>query len=462
MVSKLTTSRRDFIRLLGGALGGVILAPLAGCGGGGNTRDGRRLTDSPLPTGYQFFPIIDVGQTPITPGIMINDNAEILLYSVDQASAGDAVGSVLELTMDFSGSTPAIVNMRPIVSIGDTLADGRRVDRIGVADTNSKGNFIVVVDTYAPDLDSGTVENVSGVYMEQGKAGLESLVGFRDSIPGIGRYGGSFGDISLNDNNDALLVSHFTLDDAVQSQQGLIHLPKADPLEAEVALQTGDLIPQSNGIIRSFGLTDMNTAGQYVVQVYGDAVGSGESVLQPSALLQGEVGTVNPMTLLCASASLDPADPEVVGESVFGPRISDSNVSAYVHHTSADFHSLSGRTDTVSKIITEVGATSPLSSAVQGLSAPVLGQDGLIYQLIYTDIGRNGPGVELIVSNGAENRTLLANKDITYQGLPLINILHGFHTKQVDAIGRIVFMAEFGDGIENGANTQALVIGIPV
>ncbi len=462
MESKLKTSRRDFIRLLGGALGGVILAPLAGCGGGGNTPSGQRLTDSPLPIGYQFFPIIDISQAPITPGIMINDNAEILIYSVDQASAGDAIGSVLELTMDFSGHAPAIVNIRPIVSIGDTLDDLRRVDRIGIADTNSKGNFIVVVDTYSPALDGGTVENVSGVYLEQGKAGLKPLVGFRDSIPGIGRYGGSFGDISLNDNDDVVLISHFTLNDEVQSQQGLIHLPNADPRQAEVILQTGDLIPQSNGIIRAFGLTDMNAVGLCAVQVYGDAVGSGESVLQPSALLHGEVGTTSPMTLLCASDLFDQADPEVVGESVLGPRVSAGDVTAYVHHTSSDFHGLSGRTDTVSKIVTEVGATSPLSSTVQGLSAPVLGQDGLIYQLIYTDTGQTGPGVELIVSNGAENRTLLANKDITYQGLPLINILHGFHTKQVDAMGRIVFMAEFGDGIENGPNTQALVVGIPV
>jgi len=271
-----STSRREFIRLLGGALGGVTLAPLAGCGGdddNDNTPPGpapmtERLTETPLPSAYQFFPILDVNQTPITPGIMINDQSRILLYSIAETPAGAATGSVLELSMDFSAATPAITSMRPIVSIGDTLADGRRVDRIGVADTNNQGDFVVVIDTYASALDEGTADNISAVYRERNQSGLQALLGFRDDIPGIGKYGGAFGDLALNDNGDVLLVSHFTGHDTVQGQQGLIHLPNLNPQQANMVLQTGDLIPQSSGIIRAFGLTDLNSNGQCLVAAY--------------------------------------------------------------------------------------------------------------------------------------------------------------------------------------------------
>jgi hypothetical protein len=149
--------------------------------------------------------------------------------------------------------------------------------------------------------------------------------------------------------------------------------------------------------------------------------------------------------LAAASRLLLDAPTRVRGECIYGPRIGEGDTACTVHrNNTVQVLTLNGRP------VTRSNERSPLGAVIQGVSAPVVAPDGLVYYLLITRVG-----LELCMSNGVEERTILARGD-RIEGLPVDAILHAFHSDQADAAGRIVFSVEFEGG------QTSIVLGLPV
>lgn len=445
-------NRRDFIKLMGGALGGVALAS---CG----SRSSDEAQIAPIPNGYAFYKVVSSGISlpgghtlGAIPGtVMLNDRNEIYFYGMDETETN----GYYELTIDYGGSRPKVETMRKVVREGDALNNSKTVSQITVGDTNSRGSFAAVLHTD---------DNLPGLYLEREKSGFEPVVSFRTPLPGGGgTFGGSFGDVDLHHNDDILLVSHFAPSDSAQGHQGVIHLPGGEVNQSgAIVASTRDFIPDSEGLITGVGLVDMHDNGNYVVQAYGSVPGQTQKSAQKlggtmdavaaSLLISGNVKkssskvlkTYSPtLKILQKSSSLAGAS---VGEIMYGPRIGASNNAAYVSHVNETHQVLNYS----GKQVVAVGSVTPLGATIGSLSAPVVGGDGLLYYQAATN-----QGFELMVYNGPEIRTILSNDDVV-DGSVLKSFFSGFMPDQVDSSGRIVLTGDFADG------STSIIIGIPI
>jgi hypothetical protein len=463
------TNRRDFLSLVGVALGGVVLTRGSAYGFDGG-RWGGSGGGSSLPNGYHFYRILTVNGTGsplgriarLDGGVMMNDHSEILFH----ARNTDGRYGIYELTMDYSGRAPVVAGMRTVVEEGDTLPDGRKVGKIARGDTNANGNFAAVIET---------TKDTPGVYVEKNKGGLQPLARFLDPIPaGGGSFGGSFGDLDLHDNDDLLLVGRFSGNDR-QNYQGLFHLPGSQSSDTgELLIRTGQLVPQTGAVLTAIGLIGLHNGGNYVAQMYGmipnrvsrprrsgpttDAVGVQQTVSQPTALFHGVLGSdVSQGTLLSASRRLPGTPAQVRGETIYGPRVRGNSVAHTTHLSNT-----SQRLTFNGHVIAQTGGFSPLKQQIAGVSTSVMGPNGLLYYLLITQ-----QGLELCVSNGRSSRTMLARGDVI-GGMRVDPIMHAFHSDQADSAGRIAFTVEFNTGPPapwaSGLNTghRAIVVGIPV
>jgi len=386
--------------------------------------------------------------------VMINDHSQIVFHA--QNTSGGF--GMYELTMDYSGDAPVVAGVRTIVQQGDALPGGRTVDSIRRGVSNAEGSFAAVIQT----------EETPSVYLQRKNEPFEPIIEFLDPAPnGRGQYGAAFGDIDLHDDDDLLVVSHF-IDNDEDAEIGLFHLPGAkDSDQGELILQTGDLIPQSETPIVNIGLVDLDDEGQYVAQLEGhiprrkgranppsngpkgpsvprgNGKGKHESV---SALVRGNVrASVAHASTIAASRRMVRAAAPMRGDCIFGPRVGDGDSACTIHRTDKiQVLTLNDRP------ITRSNARSPLGALIRGISAPVLGANGIVFYLLITQVG-----LELCMSNGQEERTILARGD-RIEGLPVNVILHAFHSDQADDQGRIVFTVEF-EGRPN-----SLIVGIPV
>jgi hypothetical protein len=266
-----------------------------------------------------------------------------------------------------------------------------------------------------------------------------------------------------------MVVSHF-IDQEEDAEIGLFHLPGTeDSDKGSLILQTGDLIPQTDTPIVNFGLVDIDDDGEYVAQVEGDvpnrkgrlprrpgpdtAEGDAEPIRRGSrrrppstALVRGNVrAQAGRSTVAAASRRMVEAEAPVRGECIFGPRVSDEDTACTIHRNDkVQVLTLNGRP------IARSDHHSPLGDRIRAVSAPVLSPDGVVFFVLVT-----GDGIELCMSNGLREQTILSRGD-RIEGLPVNTILHAFHSQQADKAGRIVFTAEY-EGRPN-----AIVVGIPV
>lgn len=446
--------RRDFMKVLGGALGAVTLTTSCGSSGGGTVQS----TVTPIPNGYRFFKIISSGAA--LPGgntlsgipgtVMLNDAHEVHFYGLDQTTAN----GFYELRMDFGGSRPTVTQLpRKVVREGDVLKDKKEVSRINMGDVNNQGSFAAVLQTN---------DNLPGLYLERQKQGFEPVAGYQTALPGGGgTFGGIFGDVDIHSNDDILLVSHFAPGGSAQGRQGLFYLSGGEVNQrGSMVASTGDPIPESDGFLTGIGLVDMHDQGNYVMQAYGgdllQVVNPSSGVINataPSLLLSGKVGSASSKILHGSSSPLKVgkklaalAGSFPVGEIKNGPRIGASNNPAFVINQTDTSQQLyySG------KQVISSGDTSPLGAPIVSLSAPVVGSNGLLY---YQAVTNNG--IELMVYNGVELKTVLSNGD-NVDGSALASFFFGFMTDQVDSSGRIVLTGDFADG------STSLIIGLPI
>jgi hypothetical protein len=464
--------RRDLIKLLGAALGGVSLST---CGESETT--GPAYGPPQLPNGFRFFPVFDSGDS--LPGgtpfghfrldAAIDDQDEIYFGCVDSSHAP----ALYALRMDYAGRAPNVVSVRKVVGVGDVLAGGRTVLGVDHYDVNAEGGIAVVLTFAHPSAADGGPGTMKEVWLDLTKSGLERAL-YEGSVTSDGhRLGGMFGDIDIHDGHHILLTAWYLHvnpqagqprppdapdDDVIR--QGLFLLPEGDPAQAQLELHNDQLVAP-NGGTATIGLIDMDDGLRYVLQANPSRVGTakpapadvGPTPAGGGFLVQGRVGARGRGLARLSRAAASPAgladlvSSAPVGDAVFGPRMGPDQLTAYVLHVSETATALYYQ----GLEVIHSGAQSPRGSTVGTIMPPVFGTNGEIYYVLMTRDGH-----ELCVANGDEQRTLLARGDRLSNDARRVNsIMLGHTTDAVDGEGRIVFVTVFDD------QTAAVTVGIP-
>lgn len=457
LVARFDATRRDFLKLMSASLGCALLTSCGGSGGGtasggGGAVVGASTPGPPLPNGYRFIPIYTPGQlglnvATLTPQVVIDESNHVFFF----ARAADSSFSLTELTLDYTLSTPAVVDYRVVMAEGLVTSDGRIVSQLVSADVDESGNLAAVVNY---DISQGPAgQGPASVFVDQGQ-GLEMIVDYGTDIPGnMGSYGGDFGDVDYQ-NGDVLLVARYGGDGS--TGQGVFYLPGATNNAAQMVLNSGQEVPGADGNIENIGLIDLDDQGEYVVQAFGSSpynvpTATGSSV-RGSVILHANVNSpISQARLLAASPSLQltrsTADTTTsVGESFFGPRIAGPNITSHITEDASGNVTLYRN----GVAIAGSGLTSPGGSLIQGVLSAVINGSGLAFYEVVTDAG-----IEVCVSNGLSAATILSRGAVIGSST-VDTVILGFHTTQVDDNGRLVCYVQMANGQE------AVLLGIPV
>jgi len=446
-------SRREFIKMSGLALGGVILSSCSGS---------SSPSSRPMPNGFQFYRLINVGDA-LPGGVTIVDlPGSAMISSVNTVffHAKDSAGAIgcYELSVDYGGLIPAVTGIRKMVRDGDVLPDGQTVAKVSGGDINKAGSYASVLRL---NDDNGNGSN-SGLYLANTQSSMQKVVGYQDASPGVdGFIAQHMGDVDLHDNNDMLFTAHFGNQQNGRPQAGLFHVPGGVVgSNSSLIASSEDLVPNADGIVKSFGLLDRNDGGNFVTQAVVQlnattaAKKSSAAVRQPmraTVLFAGNVYKPRARTLLAGSSSMSvsKAVQPVTGEVIMGPRLGTTNNAAHVVHTSDDDMTLYYEG---ARVISS-GGLSPRGNVIWSISPAVVGDDGLIYFSLFTDAG-----VELCIYNGIIMETVLGSGDIMpYDNYnTMLRFIFGAMNMQVDTHGRIILIGDYSN------QTSAVVVGLPV
>lgn len=512
-------SRREFLKKLGTALGGVALT------GGGAVAP--LFGQTPLPSGYNFYLVMKAGdgrqygQT-INPvgglgaGVMIgtfdaegkpqNDVIYFHGTTTERAHAGSPQ-ALFRAPIDYSSGQPKLAGIFVEVAEGDSLAkvDGVPSDQLplvvgtlGIGSANSKAFYattITVGDYGAADNVNYSVplKSAPGVYLLDPVYGWSKIARLGDPSPDGAQYGGFFGDVHLNEDNTVEIVAATTNPPPppgvgaaadrsrvpwTTATHALIHVSPGSPGNSYIILKTGDRLPGTAAVVQSIGLIDAIHGELFVAQVNARRLDI-LNALPATAVVRGRLspgGAAGPsgLELLTGSHGLFangvPTHPDtLVGESFFGPRIGFDGLTAIVTHASRsvpsggalDLQRLStwGRRGR-DLIFTAGDVTAGTASAVGG---PVVSPTtGLTYVIRVLEDG----STELVVFNQSQEEKVVLRSGDKVQGLPITEMLHGYHPAQVDPAGRLAFAAEFLTDTNNpqadSSVVSCLVIGIPI
>ncbi len=520
-------TRRDFLNTMGTALGGVALTMHGG--GAASPALGvsqGRLGTGAIPNGYNFYRVFTAntgatlpfnpgGTNPvldITPAVFMGTDPSLggIFYiyfhgrQTSQANAAEP-DTLFLLNMDYTKTPPGPSFLLTLVAQGQSLGSGLItgvpigqlplvVSRIGTGDSNSFGHYATTLS--ARDTNATvSLKSAPGVYLFDASSGVwHKTARFGDAAPDGSNYGGIFGDVAIDDNDNVTFIAATTQGGSgslgTKPRKGgppevvapggvhkLIHLPRHKRHGGQVLLRSGDLIPGTTAIIRSFGFVDVASYGQFVVQI-GATPATGNDRRAGTALVRGEVGQPpDTYQLLAASPQLVPPallGQVALGDTYLGPRIGANGYVAYVNHMTSHHHRL---------ILAEAGAggyrvlrTIGEASSLLGdslrrlgaLGAPVVAPTSLTGQsggIIYTtELLSDGSSV-LTISDGTVTNVLLKSGDLV-QGKQITEILQGYHPRQADTAGRIAFVAEFlkdasGDPTDPNNIETSIVVGIP-
>jgi hypothetical protein len=493
-------SRRDFVKKLGVALGGVSIL------GHGAAR-GRAL--GTIPNGYTFYRVLHAnagGKFGIFPNQLGNITGSVMMAS---APDNDGIGYVyvhgtvnpqfgapahglFSVGIHFGVTPPVVVRVLPLAIEGVPLpVDGNTITpgHIGTGASNALGEYVT---TILPNEPSGTiaVQNSPGVYLFRPGSNLPGewsrIIGFADPVPDGSFYGGDFGDVALDNDQNLLLAAATTQSPAARvsgfsGSQALIATSLNRVSSGRVVLQTGDLLPHASAAIESIGLIDLaanhNFAAQVTAKQLNPAVtrsGTALIVGNTHAASEGQKLVAASTELL--SAQLASERNIFSGQTFFGPRVDPREDVAFVTHVGS-FQGSIGSNDVEMLGYYSRGAARSLRQTlamgsddeVIGLGAPCIDSTGLTYG---TELLGDG-STRLFISDGDRSQVVLRS-EMPVSGipatdppgkLPISEILFGQHSTQVDASGRLAFTAEFlrdPKGPLAASNViTALVIGIP-
>ena len=496
-------TRRDFVKTLSGALGGISLL-------GHGARRGHALGS--IPNSYTFYRILyanELGTFGSTQNQLGNITGSVMLASPLSGTGigyvyvhgtrhprfGSESAGIFEVAINFSHVPPVVMRVSLMaVEGGRFLTDSGGffvVGHIGTGACNALGDYVTTIEPAEPN---GTIDvaNSPGVYLFRpsgnGHGTWSRIIGFGDPVPdGSSLYGGDFGDVALDNDENLLLAAATTQTpgDTVSGfagSQALIATSLSATSSGRVVLQTGDMLPFGSAVVESVGLIDLAINRAFAAQISARSV-------DPTVTRSGTALIVGNTQAAPGQQGIVAASPEVMspglasqrnitsGQTFFGPRVDLRQNVAFVTHDSTFESSLgSNAVETLgyysrgSAHQLEQTQISDSSEQVIALGAPCIDSSGLMYG---TEMVGDGSS-RLYISDGVNSQVVLESRDDNVRAIPgrpfnrvlrLSEILFGQHSTQVDAFGRLVFTGEFlldPSGPLVPANVvTALVIGIP-
>ncbi|MBV9226614.1 MAG: twin-arginine translocation signal domain-containing protein [Acidobacteriaceae bacterium] len=380
-------SRRDFLGKLGAALGGAALA-------GGGSIIGR--AQGVIPNGYQFYPILIANDNAPYPGGWAHNPVGELTAAVMLGSAvatgkpgfnvvyfhgtttadpnlkpyipNPPTTALFLLGMDYTQPKPALTSLGLLTFQGDTLTYiagvpssqlPLAVTRLGTGACNSLGHYATTIFSQSTG-NTVSIKNAPGVYLYDPQLNLWTKVArFGDPIQGGGAYGADFGDVAIDDDDNVTIVAAKTDDKTSLSttsqapgrrnsqalgfagSKALIHHPRDRSITPFVLAQTGDMLPETNAVIRDFGLIDVAQDGSFVAQVSAhrldvSAARPGTAIVTGSVKGRRGPNGLEGLRLLAASPRLltlrQRRQGIQLGECILGPRIASENLIGLVTH----------------------------------------------------------------------------------------------------------------------------------
>jgi hypothetical protein len=403
----------------------------------------RSAPAAPLPQAYVFSELLSTGAAlpgggalSFLPGPVAVSDAGPLLFM-----AKDSLGAMGVYRLD-----PETGELAKVLRGGDLLPDGNTAHRIATFDTNHRGSAAVIA--------SSAEEGLFSVHLSQDGGPLRQVAALGGPVGDTGHsWGGEFVDLVLHQNDDLLLVAHYTSEGSDAGRVGLFHLPGGSAGGAELLMTTPSLVHGSDGQVEDLGLTHLNDE-QYVIQAVAvsQTVVSSSAGGQPSraVLASGSVrdSRASGFATLAWPQYPRPGGPPPEGEIVYGPRMDHQGRAAYVVHVTDERLSLVVNDRTV----ISTGDLAPAGWPVFSLSPPNVGA-GLYFLNLYGYTDQNE--FQLVVYNGSEMGAVVTMLD-RFGDRRMVNLLWGFHTDQVDSSGRLAFVAEWDD-----QKTQSLMLATP-
>jgi hypothetical protein len=488
-------TRRDFLKTIGGVLGGVSLL------GHGSAR-GQAIGS--MPNGYKFYRVLTAnegGTIGILPNQLGNMTGSVMMasplsgtgigyvyvHATRNPQYGAASAGVFEVDINYGPTPPVVTNIVTMAIEGLTRGIGGKtvtIGHIGTGASNALGEYVTTISP-ADSSQSIAVANSPGVYLfRPGGIGTWSrMIGFADPVPDGSIYGADFGDVAL-DNDENLLISAATTHSPGASlsgyagSQALIATSLGATASGRVVLRTGDILPFASAGIQSVGLIDLAAHHAFAAQLSAKRLDH-TATRSGTALMVGNTQS-GPAEHRIVAASPELISPQLAshlhmtsGQTFFGPRVDRRQDVAFVTHVSTFEPSLGSNDVEMLGYYSrglphqlQLTRTGTSSDDVIALGAPCIDSSGLMYG---TEVMGDGT-TQLFISDGVNSEIVLRSRDRIPGRAPsgeleISEILFGQHSTQVDAFGRLAFTAEFlldpsKPGDPNNVIT-ALVIGIP-
>lgn len=314
------TDRREFLKVMGSALGCALLA---GCGGGGGgpsagTGGGGAVTGGggtySLPSGFRFTPVVRNGDL-LTNGLSVVGNLvkkantrapqdhpfawyfDNQTKTTPQARAGamtraaeSKAASVLGalpghvwvtdhgqlgfLALDNKGGRgfyladleetnggPAAVNVRKVLRLGDRLPDAPSAVSFNPGDVGANGTVAMRVETG----DNGRVT----IYVYK-DGQLTPLLSAYQRVPSLFPHGRIssmlYGAISVHDDDSILLAPPLASAWEMNTLgQGLLFLPKGSLRDSRLVMHAGNLLPDTTSTVQTISSFQLHDEGRFVV-----------------------------------------------------------------------------------------------------------------------------------------------------------------------------------------------------
>ncbi|MCA9781642.1 MAG: twin-arginine translocation signal domain-containing protein, partial [Candidatus Eremiobacteraeota bacterium] len=416
----MSPSRRDFLKGAGVMLGSVFL-PACGSSGGGSGPVGGSLTL--FPGGYRFVPLLEVGHAlpegdgtlvGFTGGMVIHDDHEVVFSAENESGQ---IGMYRAIFDPNPFARNHLLQISKIVREGDVLSDGTTVERLNRFVANRHHSVAAILETNDPTASDPSLALQNRVYIGPEGGPLQRFIDPVTTAPGgNGLLGLNFFDLDIHEDDDLILVAHYTTDD-IRPHQGLFFLPGGSIHSGSVLLSTAQFLPDSSGVIAGLGLCDLSGDGHFVVQTNSLTEGSdqiGASVVSGRTTDAGALRLRSAPREVVLSRGVRAQADFATGEAVMGPRVDSNGTVAQVLNVTNEELALfyGGRS---------LFATSGLdeSSALQTMWPPVASETGLVFLL-----GDTQDGQKLMASDGSVTRVYLSEGD-EVEGRTLNDMIFG-------------------------------------
>lgn len=434
------------MKLLGLAVG----TTLAGCGG--SRSEAFAPGFSPAPNAYRFIPVVGSGGTlsrqravlaqatgdgglPFIGAVMVNDRRHVCFHATDQAGAQ----GVYQIDYESDGSLSPI---DPLIVEGDRLEDGTVVDTIYAGDLNNVDDTVFVVKD---------PQGKQSLQYSESRAPFQRLLTpYDDLSPEVKLYGDLQSYVALSGQGDMMLVCNYRTEDGHAEGEGLVYVPNKSASSARLVLSKDQLLPGTASAVRTFGLYDLRSGGDYLVLGSAALLEGGPEDNYgppPTYLLRGRVGE-EPETLVAHPSLGSPS--AIPGFITMGPRLSAEGFGAVVQADENHTALWIDREKILDADFVQGGSISPRGAKIFSMFPPVFGPNGMVFVEVFTNAG-----TELLLYDGQSFSTVLATGD-KIGGKQVDMILFGALPHCVNSLGELVAVVEYTDG------ESAVILGMPV